>query len=306
MLIQWYPGHMHKASKEIKETLHQVDLMIEVIDARIPFSSQNPMLSQIRGNKPCIKVLSKSDLADPIITEQWQQYLELEQNVKTIAVTVDQPEKIRQLTDLCHKMVPNKGSSDKPIHTLIMGIPNVGKSTLINILAGRMIAKTGNEPAITKMQQRIDIGNGIILVDTPGLLWPNVENKNSGFRLATTGAIKDTAISHDHIAYFAADYLLKHYPDLVKTRYELKHAPETELQLLEAIGKSRGCLRSGGRIDMDRVSKIFLTELRAGTIGRLSLETPPMMEEELIEVGIIREEKAAKKLARKQKVLGSN
>ena len=306
MLIQWYPGHMHKASKEIKETLHQVDLMIEVIDARIPFSSQNPMLSQIRGNKPCIKVLSKSDLADPIITEQWQTYLEQEQNVKTIAVTVDQPEKIRQLTDLCHKMVPNKGSSDKPIHTLIMGIPNVGKSTLINILAGRMIAKTGNEPAITKMQQRIDIGNGIILVDTPGLLWPNVENKNSGFRLATTGAIKDTAISHDHIAYFAADYLLKHYPDLVKTRYELKQAPETELQLLEAIGKSRGCLRSGGRIDMDRVSKLFLTELRAGTIGRLSLETPPMMEEELIEVGIMREEKAAKKLARKQKVLGSN
>ena len=117
MLIQWYPGHMHKASKEIKETLHQVDLMIEVIDARIPFSSQNPMLSQIRGNKPCIKVLSKSDLADPVITEQWQTYLEQEQNVKTIAVTVDQPDKIRQLTDLCHKMVPNKGSGDKPIHT---------------------------------------------------------------------------------------------------------------------------------------------------------------------------------------------
>ncbi len=306
MLIQWYPGHMHKASKEIKETLHQVDLMIEVIDARIPFSSQNPMLSQIRGNKPCIKVLSKSDLADPVITDLWQTYLEQEQNVKTLAVTVDQPDKIRQLTDLCHKMVPNKGSGDKPIHTLIMGIPNVGKSTLINILAGRMIAKTGNEPAITKMQQRIDIGNGIILVDTPGLLWPNVENKNSGFRLATTGAIKDTAITHDHIAFFAAEYMLTHYPEALKTRYELEQLPETEHQLLEAIGRSRGCLRSGNRIDMDRVSKIFLTELRAGMIGRLSLETPPMMEEELIEVGIIREQKAAKKLARKQKVLGSN
>ena len=306
MLIQWYPGHMHKASKEIKETLPQVDLMIEILDARIPFSSQNPMLTHLRGDKPCIKILSKSDLADPEITQQWQTYLEQEQGVKTLAVTVEQPEKIRQLTDLCHKMLPTKGTGDKPIHTLIMGIPNVGKSTLINILAGRMIAKTGNEPAITKMQQRIAIGNGIILVDTPGLLWPNGENKNSGYRLATTGAIKDTAITHEHIALFAVEYLLQHYPEELKTRYQLEQLPETEHLLLEAIGKSRGCLRSGGRVDMDRVSKILLTELRAGMIGRISLETPPMMEEELIELAIIREQKAAKKLARKQKKLGSN
>ena len=187
-----------------------------------------------------------------------------------------------------------------------MGIPNVGKSTLINILAGRMIAKTGNEPAITKHQQRIDIGDVIIFLDTPGLLWPNVENKNSGYRLATTGAIKDTAINHDYIAFFSAEYLLHHYPDYLKTRFQLEPLPETEQQLMEAIGKSRGCLRAGGRVDMDRVSKILLAELRAGMIGRISLETPAMMEEELIEVDIIREQKAAKKLARKQKKLGSN
>jgi len=306
MLIQWYPGHMHKASKEIKETLHQVDLVIEILDARIPFSSQNPMLTSLRGDKPCIKILSKSDLADPEITQQWQTYLEQEQGVKTLAVTIEHPEKIRQLPDLCHKMLPAKAPSSRLINTLIVGIPNVGKSTLINILAGRMIAKTGNEPAITKMQQRIAIGNGIILLDTPGLLWPNVENKNSGYRLATTGAIKDTAINHEQIAFFAADYLLHHYPDYLKTRFQLEQLPETEQQLIDAIGKNRGCLRSGGRVDLDRVSKILLAELRAGMIGRISLETPAMMEQELVELAVIREEKEAKKKARKQKWKGSN
>ncbi|MDD1623930.1 MAG: ribosome biogenesis GTPase YlqF [Methylococcaceae bacterium] len=306
MLIQWYPGHMHKASKEIKEILPQVDLIIEILDARIPFSSQNPMLATLRGDKPCIKILSKSDLADPEITQQWQTYLEREQGVKTLAVTIDYPEKIRQLPDLCHKMLPAKAPSSRLINTLIMGIPNVGKSTLINILAGRMIAKTGNEPAVTKMQQRIAIGNGIILLDTPGLLWPNVENKNSGYRLATTGAIKDTAIDHEQIASFAADYLIHHYPDYLKTRFQLETLPQTEHELMQVIGKNRGCLRSGGRVELDKVAKILLAELRAGTIGRISLETPAMMEQELVELAVIREEKAAKKKARKQKWKGSD
>ncbi|MGZ5007283.1 MAG: ribosome biogenesis GTPase YlqF [Methylobacter sp.] len=301
MLIQWYPGHMHKASKEVKELLPQVDLVIEILDARIPFSSQNPMLAALRGDKPCIKVLSKSDLADPVITEQWQTYLEQEQGVKTLALTTEQPEKTRQLPELCRKMLPNKAGSDKPIHTLIMGIPNVGKSTLINILAGRIIAKTGNEPAITKSQQRIDIGQGIILFDTPGMLWPNVENKNSGYRLATTGAIKDTAISHDQVAYFAAEYLLQHYPELLQARFQLDQLPQGEQQLMDAIGKKRGCLRAGGHVEIDKVSKILLSELRAGTIGRISLETPAMMEKELAELAIIREQKETKKKARKEK-----
>ncbi|WP_442499040.1 ribosome biogenesis GTPase YlqF [Methylobacter sp. sgz302048] len=301
MLIQWYPGHMHKASKEIKHILPQVDLIIEILDARIPFSSENPMLKALRGDKPCIKVLSKSDLADPDMTQEWQTYLEQEKGVKTLALTIEQPERMRQIADLCHKMLPGKDSGGRLIQALIVGIPNVGKSTLINILAGRIIAKTGNEPAITKTQQRIDIGNGIVLWDTPGVLWPNVENRNSGYRLATTGAIKDTAINHEHIAFFAAEYLLKHYPDLLKARFQIEQLPDGEQELMETIGRNRGCLRAGGRVDMDKVAKLLLSELRAGTIGRISLETPAMMEQELAELAVIREQKAAKKLARKQK-----
>ncbi|MDP2904063.1 MAG: ribosome biogenesis GTPase YlqF [Methylovulum sp.] len=300
MLIQWYPGHMHKAGKEIREIMPQVDLIIEILDARIPFSSQNPLLAALRGDKPCIKLLNKSDLADPEITRQWQSYLERGQGVKTLASTIEQADRIRQIPDLCHKMLPAKEAGDRLLHALIMGIPNVGKSTLINILAGRAIAKTGNEPAITKMLQRIDIGNNIILLDTPGMLWPNLDNKNSGYRLAVTGAIKDTAIKHDDVAFFAAEYLLNHYADLLKVRFQLDQLPEGEQELMEIIGKQRGCLRSGGYVDMDKAAKLLLAELRSGILGRISLETPEMMEQELAALVIIRAEKEAKKKLRKQ------
>ncbi len=298
MLIQWFPGHMHKASKEIKAALQEMDLMIEILDARIPFSSQNPALAKLRGDKPCIKVLSKCDLADDSLTQEWQDYLEREQNVKTLAVTMTQVEKIRQLHAICHKLVPRTENRSKPLHALITGIPNVGKSTIINILAGRTIAKTGNEPAVTKHQQRIDLGNGLVLFDTPGILWANIENKNSGYRLAATGAIKDTAISHDDVASFVGQYLLECYPDLVKTRFQLDTLPASESELLQLIGKKRGCLRSGGQVELDKVAKILLLELRNATIGKITFETPAMMVTELAELDIIRAEKAAKKLAR--------
>jgi len=298
MLIQWYPGHMHKASKEIRETLPNIDLLIEILDARIPYSSQNPMLAALRGGKPTIRVLSKTDLADPELTRQWQFYLEQEQSVKTLAVTTLQPDKIRLIIDLCAKMLPEKTAANKVINTMIVGIPNVGKSTIINVLAGRVIAKTGNEPAVTKQQQRISLKNNIVLADTPGVLWPNVENRNSGYRLAATGAIKDTAFQHDDIALFAAEYLLKNYPQQLQTRYRLDPLPGEAVELLQAIGKKRGCLRAGQQIDMDKAAKLFLTELRAGTIGQISLETPEMIAVEMRELVIIREEKAARKEAR--------
>jgi ribosome biogenesis GTPase A len=301
MTIQWYPGHMHKAGREIKETLAQTDVTIEILDARIPFSSQNPMLARLRGDKPCIKVLNKSDLADPDATQRWQAYLEQDQGVKTLALSMDQCDKIKQLPELCRKLTPSDKSAGKSIQALIMGIPNVGKSTLINILAGRSIAKTGDEPAVTKRQQRIAIGDNVVLLDTPGMLWPNVENKNSGYRLAATGAIKDTALSHDDIAFFLLEYLTHSYPDYLKARFRLAALPSTVQELISVIGKQRGCLRTGGLVDMDRVAKIILAELRSGTLGRISLETPAMMETELAELMLIRQTKAEKTQDRKRK-----
>jgi ribosome biogenesis GTPase A len=292
---------MHKASKEIKQVLPQIDLIIEVLDARIPYSSQNPMLSTLRGDKPCIRVLSKTDLADANTTQCWQYYLEQEVGVKTLAVTTQQPENIKKIMQLCRKMVPEKGTNDKLIKTMIMGIPNVGKSTIINILADRIIAKTGNEPAVTKRQQRITLQNNIVLSDTPGVLWPNVENQNSGYRLAATGAIKDTAMEYGDVAFFVAEFLLRHYPEALKKRYQLEHIPENETQLIESIGRKRGCLRAGKQVDIDKTAKILLSELRGGTIGKITLETPDMIAKELAELAIIQERKTAKKADRKNK-----
>lgn len=301
MHIQWFPGHMHKASKDVKAILPQVDVIIEILDARIPFSSDNPMIARLRGDKPCIKLLNKCDLADAQRTAAWQDFLEQERGVKTLAVSVKQAEKIKQLPELCKKLVPEKAASHKLITALIMGIPNVGKSSTINLLAGRMVAKTGNEPAITKGQQRIDIGNNVILMDTPGLLWANLENPATGYRLAVTGAIRDTAIDHHDVAHFALETLMMQYAELLKQRFQLTELPEKAEDLLALIGKQRGCLMSGGKIDMDKTAKIVLTEFRTGNLGGITLETPEMMQQELAQLELIHAEKEAKKLARKQK-----
>lgn len=300
MQIQWFPGHMYKAGKDIKASLKAIDLLIEVLDARLPFSSSNPLLSQLRGDKPCIKILNKADLADPVRTQQWQDFLGQESSVKTLSLSAIQTNKVNTIIELCRQLVPHKATHSKVIHALIMGIPNVGKSTLINALASRAIAKTGNEPAVTKRQQRIDLHNGIILCDTPGMLWPNLENYNTGYRLATTGAIKDTALKHDDVASFASEFFLHHYPDALKQRYQLKTLPTSDYELLLLIGKQRGCLCLGGHIDMDKVAKILLTEIRTGVLGRITLETPEMMQKELIELAMIQAQKVEKKEKRKK------
>ena len=298
--IQWFPGHMHKAHKQIKEVLPQVDIIIEVVDARIPYSSENPLISHIRENTPCIKVLNKSDLADPEITAQWITYLEQEQGIKALAITTSKPEQVHQITKLCEQMLPNRLSQDKQIRAMIMGIPNVGKSTIINILADRIIAKTGNEPAVTKQQQRIRLPSGIMLSDTPGFLWPKIENANSGYRLAVTGAIKDTAIEYEDIAYYAAEYLLENYPERLKKRYELETLPESDHELMEAIALRRGCLRAGGHFDIYKVSTILLNELRSGALGPLSVETPEMAIVEKIAVEKLMAEQAENKVEKKK------
>ncbi|MGJ8682647.1 ribosome biogenesis GTPase YlqF [Paraglaciecola sp.] len=300
MAVHWYPGHMHKAQKEIKQVLPQVDLLIEVLDARIPYSSENPAIAELRGDKPCIKVLSKTDLADPLITEMWQKHLEKERSVKTFAATTEQPAKMKQIIDLCRKMLPEKDASVKAINTMIVGIPNVGKSTLINILADRVIAKTGNEAAVTKNQQRINLGNGITLFDTPGILWPKVENINSGYRLAATGAIKDTAMEYDDVGFYLADYLIKAYPDALKERFKLDHIPNTEIEFLEAAAGTRGAKMAGGRVNLHKICEVLIGELRTAKLGRVSLETPEMVELEEVEIAKILAKKAEDKQKRKE------
>ena len=301
MAIQWYPGHMHKAQKAIAEVLPQVDLLIEVLDARIPSSSENPAIAKLRGEKPCIKVLSKSDLADPKVTAEWQEYLERDRGVKTFTTTTDEPGKIRQIIDLCRKMFPAKDASLKTINSMIVGIPNVGKSTLINILADRIIAKTGNEPAVTKSQQRINLGSGIVLFDTPGILWPKIENPNSSYRLAVTGEIKNTAMEFDDVGFYAAEYLIKAYPELLKARFQLDSIPDTELAFLEAAARRRGALTGGGRINFHKICELLINELRAGTVGRISLETPAMIERENLAVAEAKAKKEEENLARKRR-----
>jgi len=271
---------MHKAQLQIQQALTKVDLLIELLDARIPFSSENPMLATLRGDKPCLKVLSKSDLADPALTARWQAHLERQTGVWVRAITTAQAGTIARLTDVCQKMLPRRGGLGKPIRTMIVGVPNVGKSTVINTLAGRNVAKTGNEPAITKNQQQVKIATGILLLDTPGILWPNVENENSGYRLAATGAIKDTAMEYPDVAYFVAGYLLENYPEALAERYSLDETPVDQVALLDAIGKRRGCLAKGGVVDYDRTSRIFINDLRAGALGPITFETPEMIAQE--------------------------
>lgn len=281
MQVQWFPGHMHKARVQIKETLPKVDLVIEVLDARIPYSSENPMLTELRGNKPCLKILNKADLADPEMTKTWLKFLETQQGIKARATTTEDRSSIRQLTGLIVQMLPHKDEG-KTITTMIAGIPNVGKSTIINILANKKVAKTGNEPAVTKGQQRINIGNGVTLLDTPGVLWPNVENRYSGFRLATIGSIKETAMDYADAAFFSAEFMLKHFCDRLMERFDLDSVPQDQTEFIEALGRKRGCLGKAGIVDIDRASKIFVTELRSGKLGPLTLETPEMMEFEKI------------------------
>jgi ribosome biogenesis GTPase A len=284
----------------MKETIPKTDLVIEVLDARIPYSSENPMLEELRGDKPCLKILNKADLADPAMTKVWLDYFHKQKHVQARATTTTDYHTIGQLAKICIAMLPHKGEGTT-ITTMIAGIPNVGKSTIINMLAGKKVARTGNEPAVTKGQQRINIGDGVTLLDTPGVLWPNVENIASGYRLATIGSIKETAMDYADVAYYIGDFIVQTYFDRLAERYGLTERPHDANELVEAIGRRRGCLGRAGIVDIDRASKIFVTELRAGKLGPLTLESPEMMEREVAETAIRIAEKAATKDASSRK-----
>ena len=298
--IQWFPGHMNKARNEVKEIMPQMDVIIEVLDARIPYSSENPMVATLRGDKPVIKILNKADLADPDMTQAWMDYFEQEDGVKALAFDDNKANNVHRIVELCKKLMPNKVGTGRQIKAMILGIPNVGKSTLINTLAGRTVAKTGNEPAVTKSQQLIKLEGGIMLYDTPGMLWPKVENANSGYRLAATGGIRDTAFDFADVASYTAEYLIQAYPELLKARYKIEDLPETDWEFFEVAGRNRGCVRAGNKIDTYRMSEILINELRSGTLGRISMETPEMRETEEAMVAEQRLALEAKKTAKEE------
>ncbi len=296
--IQWFPGHMHKTVREMREGTSRVDVFIELIDARIPHSSGNPLLAEIRDTKPCLKVMMRADLADPVRTSCWLEWFEAQGDVIAMAASRSEREKLRSLVTHCRKLFPQRETS---VIAMVVGIPNVGKSTLINVLANRKIAKTGDEPAITKIQQRIPLGQGVVLLDTPGVLWPNIENPASGLRLAATGAIRETAMSHQEVAWFLADFLLSDYRQLLKSRYQLDDDNYDPARLLDHIGRLRGCLKAGGKVDLARVSRVLLNDFVSGSIGRITLETPDIIRQEQEEVERVRKEKEARKAARKER-----
>lgn len=266
---------MTKARREMASIIPSQDVMIEVLDARLPHGSSNPMIAELRGEKPVIKVLTKADLADPIATKAWIAWLESEPGVRAFASTVNDPAAARKTLALLTRNLAQHRGPDKPVRALIAGCPNVGKSTLLNSLMNRQVAKTSDRPAVTKEQQTAALANGMTITDTPGLMWPKIEQEPRAFRLALAGSIPDTALDYLTIGLFAAEIFLAMYPALVVARYKLAAVPASPQELLEQVGRRRGALRRGGVIDLHVAAELLVHEFRAGTIGRITLEQPP-------------------------------
>lgn len=271
MTINWFPGHMATARKDIRAAMSDMDIVLEVLDARIPASSENPLVVELRGEKPVIQILNKADLADPAITAAWLEKIAETPNVRAVAHEQHQPGLARSLVALGRTMVPRK---DRAMIAMILGIPNVGKSTLINAMAGRTIAKAENRPGVTTTQQRIRVGMDLVLLDTPGFLWPKLTPPARGYRLAITGAITDRVTDFQDLALFAARFMAERYPQHLVDHYGIPAVPEGEEPLLEAIAKRRGYLFKGGVPDMQRASERLVLDLRSGALGRISLEAP--------------------------------
>ncbi|EAR10274.1 ribosome biogenesis GTPase YlqF [Reinekea blandensis] len=271
--INWFPGHMAKARRQISEIIPKIDVVIEVLDARIPLSSMNPILTKVRRDKPVLRLLSKSDLADPEVTEKWQRHLEQERHIRVVPMVMSNRKQLAKVTDYCRELVPNRGTVGKPVRSVVVGIPNVGKSTLINGLAGKKIARVGDEPAVTRNQQKIQLAQDFTLMDTPGIMWPSPDSEVGGYRLAASGAIRDTAVEYEDIALFTVDYLAQRYPEALMARYKLSEVADTAMDTMAMIARKRACVR-GKEVDWHRVSEVVLKDFRSGALGRISLEEP--------------------------------
>ncbi len=271
---------MAKARREVTEKLKLIDIIYELVDARIPLSSRNPMIDEIIQHKPRLILLNKADLADPEKTKEWIDYFS-SQGHKAIAINSQAGSGLHQITSTSKEILreklekmKSKGIKPRAIRAMIVGIPNVGKSTFINRLAKKNIAKTGNTPGVTKAQQWIKVGKELELLDTPGILWPKFEDQEVGLKLALTGAIKDALLNLQDIAVYGLRFLENEYPERLKERYQLTDIPEDIVELFDEIGTKRGCLTGGGIVDYDKTAELIIREIRSEKLGRLTFDRP--------------------------------
>ncbi|MCD5363484.1 ribosome biogenesis GTPase YlqF [Chromobacterium aquaticum] len=275
MAIQWFPGHMNKARKDVTERLKDIDVVIEMLDARLPASSANPMLARMAKGKPRLMILNKQDLADAAATQQWLEWYRAKKNTQALGMDAGERAPAQKLVAACRELAPTRGGLEKPLRVLICGIPNVGKSTLINSMSSRKVAKTGNMPGVTKNEQRIILADDVELFDTPGMLWPKIEVEEGGYNLAASGAVGRNAMDEEEVTLELLKYLIQHYVPELSARYKLDDiAGLQDWQVLEMIGRKRGAVQSGGKINVQKAAELVLTDFRDGNIGRITLERP--------------------------------
>ena len=266
---------MDAARKEAAKTMAKVDVVIEILDARLPGASSNPLIERLRlhRQRPCLNVLNKSDLADPDATAAWVRHFGRDKAVKAVALSCKKPAEVARIPALAAALAPHRDGGVKELRMMEMGVPNVGKSTFVNALLKRKVAKTGDEPAVTRHQSRFDLGNDMVLIDTPGLMW-SIKHADDGLMLAASHAIGENAFISEEVAAFLAEILLKRYPGFIEKRYEVKANTLDGPGLVEAIARKRGYLLKGNRVDYEKAGNALVFDYRTGALGRISLETP--------------------------------
>lgn len=301
MTIQWFPGHMAKARRQVTEQLKLVDIIFELVDARLPLSSRNPMIDEVINQKPRLIILNKMDMADETETRRWVQYFD-ERGMKAVALNSFEGKGLASVTKAAQEILKekwdrmkSKGMKPRAMRAMIVGIPNVGKSTLINRLAKKNLAKTGNTPGVTKAQQWIKVGKEIELLDTPGILWPKFEDQQIGYKLAVTGAIKDSITNMEDLAVYALRFLEERYPDRLQERYGIEKVDEDLVVTFNAIGQKRRVVGQGGEIDYDQVSLLIIRDLRGEHLGRLTFDRVEDAIAEEARQQAIKEEDAARR-----------